>query len=413
MHIALVSPTWPLAVATNGIVTYVHVLRSEFIKRGHRVSVFANVVDPTNADSEAHCVKETPVSRIVRRFTHITGKPHDYILSWGRVIADNIKKVHAKYPIDIIEMEESYGWCADVQKRARIPVVVKLHGPAFLSLVEEELGTRAAHVRIDREGTALAEMHAITSPSSDTLARTFARYHLDPAIGSTIPNPMWSEPTTAIWDVDRCDRKTLLFVGRFDKRKGGDIVLLAFQRLLKRFPDLRLVFVGPDVGVISDNGSAEFFDSFCRSLFTAEQRTRITYLGKMHRQDISALRINAMLTIVASRWDNQPNTALEAMIQGCPVVACDNGGVREIITDGVTGLLARSNDIDDLCQKIIRAIADPAEASDIGQRARQFVLERHSGCRVAKATIATYERVISSFQRILRSRSNGVQTLHP
>src|SRR4029453_13737933 len=48
-----------------------------------------------------------------------------------------------------------------------------------------------------------------------------------------------------------------------------------------------------------------------------------------------------------------PNTALEAMLQGAPVVAVRAGGVDELIADGSTGRLARAGDIDDLASQIM------------------------------------------------------------
>src|SRR4051812_48130874 len=114
MHIALVSPAWPLGVAPNGIVTYVHVLRRELISRGHAVSVFANVVGTPNIDPDVHLVKESAISSTLRRLKNILGIRQDYVLCWGRIIGENIAKIHRRNAIDIIEMEESYGWCAHV-----------------------------------------------------------------------------------------------------------------------------------------------------------------------------------------------------------------------------------------------------------------------------------------------------------
>ena len=102
-----------------------------------------------------------------------------------------------------------------------------------------------------------------------------------------------------------------------------------------------------------------------------------------------------MLTIVASRWENQASTVLEAMIQGCPIVASDTGGTSEIIADEVTGLLARPDDIDDLCQKIMCLLNDPARARQLGENARRFVLERHSVQKLARETVDVYRQAIS------------------
>jgi glycosyltransferase involved in cell wall biosynthesis len=223
---------------------------------------------------------------------------------------------------------------------------------------------------------------------------TVSRYDLDPAVNSIIPNPVMVDHDLKPWNLDECDQKTLLFVGRFDKLKGGDTALIAFRRLLELDHRLKLIFVGPDVGLTSADGSRIHFNEFQNSLFSEAQRQNIDYLGKLPRIDISALRNRAMLTIVVSRWENQPNTVLEAMVQGCPVIAFDTGGISEIIEDNVSGLLAHRDDVDDFCRKVLSLVNNPSKARQLGANARRSVTERHSVQRLATQVVALYRRSI-------------------
>jgi len=365
------------------------------MNQGHRISVFVNEIGRTNQDSGIYVVKPTVQYRILRKVTRLVRKRSRDVFDWGQAIAATVNEVHKIDPIDVLEMEESFGWCADVQTRVPIPVVVKLHGPVFLSWVEEDRETERAKAIVELEGKALRQMPAIISPSRDTFLNTVSRYDLNPQIRGIIPNPMAVEVDLKLWDVDGCQRKTILFVGRFDKRKGGDTVLIAFRRLLEMDENLKLIFVGPDFGVTSEGGSRIFFDEFRNSLFTEAQRRSISYLGRRPRAEIADLRGQAMLTIVASRWENQASTVLEAMIQGCPIVASDTGGTSEIIADEVTGLLARPDDNDDLCRKIMHLVNDPARARQLGENARRFVVERHSVQKLATETVNAYRQAIS------------------
>jgi glycosyltransferase involved in cell wall biosynthesis len=210
-----------------------------------------------------------------------------------------------------------------------------------------------------------------------------------------IPNPMAVDAGLKLWNLDDCDPKTILFVGRFDKLKGGDTALIAFKRLLEFDENLKMIFVGPDRGLLSASGLRISFDKFSASLFSKGQRQNIRYLGTLPRSEIEALRRIAMVSIVVSRWENQPNTALEAMIQGCPIVAFDTGGMSEIIENEVTGLLARPNDIEDLCGKIMSLLADYEKARRMGERARRFVIDRHSVKKLAAETVDTYREAIA------------------
>lgn len=365
------------------------------MNQGHRVSVFTGRIGRTNQDSGIHRVEAGVKYRILRKIAGLVRSGSYDALNWGKAIAATVNEVNRIDHLDVLEMEESFGWCADVQKLVPVPVVVKLHGPAFLDLVEEDRQTRFAAEKIENEGKALRQVAAIISPTQATLLDTVSRYDLDPLIRRVIRNPMMVEGDIKPWDLDGCDRKTILFVGRFDKRKGGDTVLIAFRRLLEIDASLKLIFVGPDRGLTSVGGSAVMFDEFRDSLFTQAQRPSVNYLGQLPRDEIVDLRRTAMVTVIASRWENQPNTALEAMIQGCPIVVCDTGGMSEIIEHEVTGLLARRDDIDDLCRKIMRLLNEPVRARQMGENARRVVTDRHSVQKLAMETVDVYCQAIS------------------
>jgi glycosyltransferase involved in cell wall biosynthesis len=102
-----------------------------------------------------------------------------------------------------------------------------------------------------------------------------------------------------------------------------------------------------------------------------------------------------MVTLVASRWDNQPNTVLEALMQGCPVVAIDTGGVGEIIENGYSGLLAKPDDLDDFCGQIASMLANPEAAIHMGQRGREATLARHDVAKLTRDTLAVYRRAVA------------------
>jgi glycosyltransferase involved in cell wall biosynthesis len=296
-------------------------------------------------------------------------------------------------------MEESFGWFADVARLTSIPVLVKLHGPAFLSFVEEELKTAFARVKIEREGRALRLATTIISPCESTLTQTIERYGLSPKDKRHIVNPMAMDTDVPQWRLDTCDRNTILFVGRFDLRKGADIVLKAFLSVLKARPELRLIFVGPDRGISGSDGMSIHFKTYCDLLFPVELRDRVDYRGPMANREIEKLRVKAMLTVVASRWENPGYTVLEAMLQGCPLISTDAGGCPEAVIHGVTGRLAKSEDPDAFADQFRAMLDDPEGAQSMGRAARLHIVENFAAAKVAAATIEMYEKAISNGRR--------------
>jgi glycosyltransferase involved in cell wall biosynthesis len=396
MHIGLFSPAWPVNEFSNGIVTYVHILRAELMTQGHQVSVFTNVIGRSSKDARIHLVEPNWRCRVARNLSAIFRHSAHADFNWGKSIAAAVRKVHKTEPLDIFEMEESFGWCADVQRSLPFPVVVKLHGPAFLDLVDEERKTKFAQEKMAAEGRALLRAVAIIAPSQSTLRNTTSRYGIKSPILKTVPNPLSLDAELGIWSLQKCDQKTILFVGRFDRRKGGDTVLLAFQKLLTRYRSLKLIFVGPDIGLVSADGSPRIhFEEFRNTLFDESQRSSIVYLGKLPRSEIFQLRTKAFLTVAASRWENQNYTALEAMAQGCPIVVSNADGLRELVEHEVTGLVAELDDSEDLCRKISNLLDNPSKAQLLGENARKVATNNYSASKLAQDTIQVYRDAIS------------------
>jgi glycosyltransferase involved in cell wall biosynthesis len=399
VHVAFFSPAWPLQKFQNGIITYVHWMKLELESQGHRVSVFTGELDAASQDPNVHLIGRDSgigLSRAVNRHIRRGRLNHWGIFDFGVEIARAIKKVHRHNPIDIVEMEESFGWCADVARLTSLPLVVKLHGPAFTTMVKDELESPMGIERIEREGHALSKLESIVSPTELVLRRTLDRYNLKPRDARRIVNPLVMNEGTPLWSRNGCDANCILFVGRFDSIKGADIILKAFASAVKQNRNLRLVFVGPDNGVVGPDGRNLRFGEFCDSAIPADVRARVDFRGRQPNDAVMTLRTKSMLTVVASRWENQGYALLEAMFQGCPVVSTDAGGCPESVVDGVTGVLAKSEDVECFSRQINAVVNDQARAEALGRAARQHVINVHSAHRVAEASLENYARVIDT-----------------
>ncbi len=93
---------------------------------------------------------------------------------------------------------------------------------------------------------------------------------------------------------------------------------------------------------------------------------------------VSGLYSAADLVVVPSLEDNLPNTMLEAMASGVPVVGFDVGGVPDLVIPGETGFLAPLCDSFGLAQALAQALDDPERLKAMGRAARGLMERNHT-----------------------------------
>ena len=124
-------------------------------------------------------------------------------------------------------------------------------------------------------------------------------------------------------------------------------------------------------------------------------RAHHTNLGHINDDRLLALTYNAAdIYVVPSLQDNSPNTVLEAMACGIPVVGFETGGVPDMVRDGVTGLLAPCHDVVALRAAIEDLILQPSKREEMGVNSRRVALHEHSHLVQAKRYAELYQSLL-------------------
>jgi glycosyltransferase involved in cell wall biosynthesis len=313
-------------------------------------------------------------------------------------IADAVNALIAQKGLEILEMEETHGWANTVIHRCPIPVIVRLCGPWFAvrdTLPRENMSPENRH-RVEREGIAIRNAAGVTSPSDHILIRSEKYYGPINCPKKTIRRPIEVKALAERWALDTCDQNLILFVGRFDRLKGADILINSFAAIARNRPAATLVFVGPDSGLIDDSGRHINFQDYVDQEVAEALRGRIRYVGPLSRTEIERLRRTAYVTVVCSRYESFPNVVVETMAAGCPLVATDVGGIPELVVNQRNGLLVPANDVDALAAAMEKMFDDPDLAVRLGAQA---ALDCSSSCdsdRVARETVELYSTVIQT-----------------
>ena len=166
--------------------------------------------------------------------------------------------------------------------------------------------------------------------------------------------------------------QTIGVVARLESIKGADFVVPAFTKVLERKPDAKLIIVG---------------DGKLRPLMEQQQKEsgiaadRIEWAGRVEYAKLPEYYRRMDIVWVPSRSEGFGLSAIEAMAQGCLVVASTVGGLTEIINDGVDGVLFKPENINDLSDKTI-ALLDRTDLSDMRQQAvtqaQRFTFDKYS-----------------------------------
>jgi glycosyltransferase involved in cell wall biosynthesis len=400
LSIGLLSAGWPPDAFPNGVVTYVAGLAEGLQALGHRVTILTPALAPGAGGDLVY-----DLGRAVDRRS-LLDRAADWLLyraaprAWtehhaGRRMAAAIGRAVAERGIEVLEMEESFGLPEPVRQVTRIPITVRLQGPWFLN--GAALGAardRAFRRRVAREGRAIRNALAVTASSRDVLERTREYYGLALEQAEVIPTPIRPVLPADRWRPEECDPATIFFAGRFDRHKGGDLIVEAFARILRAVPDARLRFAGPDRGLVDDGGRRWDLEGFVDDrLPGARASGRVQLLGQTPHSALDGLRRRAAVTVICSRYDNFPATVLEAAAIGCPIVAARVGGIPEIIRDGVDGLLHRPGDPDDLAAKILALLSDERLAARLGGQAAARCEQEFHPVAIAAKIVALFRRL--------------------
>jgi len=399
--VRLVSPGWPPSAFQNGIVTYTSRLVPAMRGLGCDARVLTWRLGEPDPPEWVRCVGRPglawrQMARAGRRLPGVRGMvPPDQIAR----LRHEVRAMTRRGECGLVEMEESFGHPRFLSGRAGVPVVVRLHGPWFV--VGDVLGV-SHDARFDRrvelERVGILAADGVTAPSQDILDRTRRHYGIDLPDAMVIPGQIDPVPGSLLWDVDAAEPGLIVFVGRFDRVKGGDVMLDAFASIASRCARARLIFIGPDRGV-DVGGQRESFSSYTERVLPACARARVEYAGTVPYRELGAYRRRASVVVMASRYENFGNVVLEAVSLGCPFVGTRSGGTPEIVMDGRTGLLAEPGDAEGLAQRIAELLEDRERAARLGAEAALDAERRFHPDVIARQTLEYYARVIERSER--------------
>jgi glycosyltransferase involved in cell wall biosynthesis len=179
---------------------------------------------------------------------------------------------------------------------------------------------------------------------------------------------------------------TLLFVAHVgnEKRKGFQELMAAIQYCLAE-PEFQSLVKSNKIRILCIGHPNDGLEAV---------GIPVVSLGYLDSdQGIRAAYSAADLFILPSLEDNLPNTMLESMSCGTPVVAFDVGGIPDVVVDGVTGRLAPVGDVRKLAEAILSLVFNPERREEMGQNCRKVMVEGYSLAVQAQRYLELYREL--------------------
>ena len=182
---------------------------------------------------------------------------------------------------------------------------------------------------------------------------------------------------------------TYLFVGRIVSDKGINELCKAFARIHEQNPDTRLWLIG----------------AFEESLDPVKPETRVLIeqpgngieaVGVKRGDELLAYYAAADCFVMPSYREGFPNTVLEAGAMGLPSIVTDINGSREIIEDGVNGVIVPPQNEERLYQAMKEMLTSSADREKLAGNARKMIEDRFEQSFVRKCLYEYYEEVMGN-----------------
>jgi glycosyltransferase involved in cell wall biosynthesis len=281
------------------------------------------------------------------------------------------------YDLQLIHSFEAYPWGIygrHLAQQFAVPHIITTHG---------RYGYIAADRWLDRivYGRVMRDAHTIVAVSEAVRAAINARF---PARtnGARIIAIQNAVDAAAFGAHELPEHKAnlgaplILSVTRFVSVKDVETAVRAFKLVRDRVPEARYAIVGPG------NGAKNYYHQRIQNIIHDEGISGVEIVGRVSRLELQDYYLRSTLLLHTAQtlpddFEASGLILLEAGLFGLPVVASKSGGIPEVVTDNVTGLLAPERNIGALAAAMLKLLADPVLAGQLGEANRRRALERN------------------------------------
>lgn len=240
-----------------------------------------------------------------------------------------------------------------------IPIIFSFHGTDVTQLSHASSTVKQAWRRL------LTDFDRTVACSNDLAARLQRALNTACSV-RVVYNGVDAHSFRALANKARLHRnkRAILNVGKFDKNKGQECLINAFSQLASKYPALELILAG------SNGDELTHLMQLCKE---KALETRVRFFVDVPHDEMPKLFSSATVFCLASRQEGFPLAVLEAATFALPVVATSVGGIPEIISSGIDGVLVKPDSVEELAKTIAFFLDNSGIAREMGVRLQEKV----------------------------------------
>lgn len=177
--------------------------------------------------------------------------------------------------------------------------------------------------------------------------------------------------------------ENIISIGRLEPQKNNELLIRAFKKIEINFPNEKLVFYG----------TGSMLSSLQQLTADLGIKNKVIFAGDTNC--VSEKLRNCKLFVLSSDYEGMPNALMEAMASGTPCIStdCPCGGPKELIKNGVSGILVPTNDVEKMSVAISELLQNEERRNCLGKNARN-VADKFQADRIYLAWNEYFERLV-------------------
>lgn len=198
------------------------------------------------------------------------------------------------------------------------------------------------------------------------------------------------------WDIGRIEKHTIFVSQCSYPIKGFHYLLQAMPIILREYPDARVITTGVDLlhMTLKQRVKMNSYQVYLRSLIRKYNlEDHVVFLGALSEEQMCRQYLSANVFVSPSTVENSPNSVGEAMLVGCPVVASDVGGVKNMLEHGKEGFVYQSSAPYMLAYYVSSIFSDDKLAVALSKHAREHAKNTHDRAENLNQLMRIYKSI--------------------